>query len=458
MRTPSLRVRLLAVILAPLIVISALVGIWRFVDASRTAERLFDRTLLAASFAIAKDVVTTEGEMLSQTTWDTLNDAAGGQIYYHVNGPDGSFVIGYATPPVPPAEIDAQDPGPIFYNSQHLGEDVRVVRLREETDMGWVSGLSTVTTWQRIEARRAFAWDLARRTVVVITILIGSVAFVVWFGVRYGLRPLADLQSAIAMRSPDDLREIARPVPNEVEGIVRTLNSLFSQVERQISSKDAFISDAAHQLRNPVAGVLSLAEAARDAKSEASRRQRIALLVTAARHTSRLTQQLLSYERARYQELGSDDPRIDLAEICRDVAGRNRGSLQPRISLHVMVDGEAWVRGDAAMMGEAIQNLIDNAVTHGKTTTKVTLEVSRNGHQVRLTLSDDGEGLAANDFDKAVERFSQLGDGPGSGLGLSIVKAVCDRHEGVLTLEEVPRGTRISMTFPAVEEVALAAE
>ena len=86
-------------------------------------------------------------------------------------------------------------------------------------------------------------------------ILLATLAIVVWFGVARGLRPLLDLQGAIDLRSPDDLSEIKRPVPVEVQGVVKTLNRLFGQVENSINAYQVFISEAAHQLRNPAAAV-----------------------------------------------------------------------------------------------------------------------------------------------------------------------------------------------------------
>ena len=150
--------------------------------------------------------------------------------------------------------------------------------------------------------RASFVRDVVTRSFAVIALLVFSVAMVVWFGVNLGLRPLLDLEDAIRRRSPSELEPIRRPVPGEIRGLVSTLNSLLDRVSRRISSKDEFIANAAHQLRNPVAGVLALAESVEHAPDIASMRKRSRELVEAAKETSRLTNQA----RSEQNSLNSD--------------------------------------------------------------------------------------------------------------------------------------------------------
>ena len=94
----SLRVRLTAIILVPLLIIALAVGIWQLDYTRQKAEGIFDRSLLSTGLAIAADVARSGGDALSLETRDLLNDTSGGQVYYHAFAPSGVYVTGYATP------------------------------------------------------------------------------------------------------------------------------------------------------------------------------------------------------------------------------------------------------------------------------------------------------------------------------------------------------------------------
>lgn len=447
----SLRARLLLLILIPLVAISILAGYWRITTATKTAEELFDRTLMATTLAISRDVAVSGGDAISSSTHDLIRSSSGGEVFYHVHGPDGVFVTGYATPPVAPRDLAVNNGAPTLFLSRYRGEEVRVARLREYVTIDTISGYSTITVWQTMAARQAFARDLAGRAAIVMGSLILTVVLVVWFGINLGLKPLTDLQQAISIRSSDDLSRIRRPIPREVSGIVRTLNGLFDQVTRAFASRDAFISDAAHQLRNPIAGVLSIAESVRDARSDDARLSRTEDLVAAAKHVARLTQQLLSLERAK----GRTDPAmrqvIDLNALVRAVCERNaKRVLDREIDFEfVSAAAPAPVHGDPVFLEEAVENLIDNALVHGgPKNTKITVTVSAADTEARVTVSDTGVGIEPEDAEIAFSRFGQVRPAEGSGLGLAIVVETAQNHGGSVCIDESDIGARISIRLP----------
>ncbi|WP_180900356.1 sensor histidine kinase [Martelella soudanensis] len=447
----SLRTRLFLLILVPLLCVSCLLGLWRFEAAKRTAEELFDRTLLAAGLAIARDVAISEGDAISQRSRSIISDAGGGEIFYHVTGPGGIYVTGYAYPPVP--ETKPSDEGPTYYMANYRGEPVRVLRMSETTTIGNLTGETVVTIWQRASDRRAFAITLALRAAALMAALMVALAVVVWFGVQIGLKPLRGLQEAIALRSPEDLRRIRRPVPEEVSGIVATLNRLLGQVEQSIENHQAFISDAAHQLRNPASALLSLAEALRDARTEEDRAQLQSELVMAARKSARLAEQLLSLERLRYDAPAQMNPRdlnVIVKEACEAVAPEIL-SRDLAFSLDA-APGALVVQADETLLSEAVKNLVDNALQHGGARlSAITVQTEREGANAVLKVMDDGKGLPPELADIAFRRFGQIEPGSGSGLGLAIVQDVVLRHGGTIGIMPNAKGTEVRITLPFSE-------
>lgn len=444
----SLRLRLFLVILPPLLVVSVLLGLWRFEEAQRTSEELFDRSLLAAALAISRDVAISGGDALSPSTRSFISDAGGGEVFYHVTGPAGIYVTGYAYPPRAAAESGRDQPS--YFIANYRGEEMRVLRMIEERTIGNLSGDTVVTVWQRMSDRQAFARELALRAFALMAGLMVTLALVIWFGVQIGLRPLNDLQQAIQQRSPDDLGGIRRSVPKEVSGIVSTLNRLFGQVRDNIEAHQTFISDAAHQLRNPVSALLAVAESLPNTHDATERAARQSELITAARNSARLTDQLLSLERLRY-DARVQVSRADLGEITREVClGLAPTILSRNLDFAFEPGPEALpVDVDKVLVGEALTNLVENAVRHGGSAmTRITVRTKLLGEGAAIDVQDDGAGIPLEQAEAAFRRFSQLHNGEGTGLGLAIVEQVMQRHTGTVRLCPVHKGTLIRLTFP----------
>lgn len=448
MRALSLRMRLVLVILPPLLVVSILLGWWRFEVAQRTSEELFDRSLLSAALAISRDVAISEGDALSPGTRRVISDAGGGELFYHVTGPGGIYVTGYAYPPRPGTMVERDVP--FYYVANYRGEEMRVLRLIESRTIGNLSGETVVTVWQRVSERRAFAQDLALRAAALMAALMSTLALVIWFGVQIGLHPLNDLQEAIRRRSPDDLGPIRRAVPKEVSGIVSTLNRLFGQVQDSIEMHQAFISDAAHQLRNPAAAVLALAETLPDVRDPAALTTRHHELIKAARWSARLSEQLLSLERLRY-DTGTAMSPLDLNRVVEDTCRSFAPKALSRdldFVMHTAPD-PLNVTGNPILLGEAIMNLLENALIHGGPGLRsISARTLPDGDKCVVQIEDDGVGIPEHQTGDAFRRFSQLRNGEGSGLGLAIVEQVIQRHGGTVHLDSSTGGLTVRLTLP----------
>ena len=453
MKAPTLRMRLTFVILPPLMVIGVAVGLWQLGNARATAKDIFDRSLLTTALAVAGDVARTDGEILSSETSALLSDTSGGQVFYHVHAPDGVFVVGYATPPVPVSATPAGTVGPTFYDGIYLGQQVRIARLRNEATIGGFSGAFTITVWQDVTLQNALIRALVTRSAVVICVLIGTVALVVWFGVRLGLRPLLDLEDAIGARSSDDLSPIRRPVPEEARGLVTTLNTLFGQVSSTMDAQSSFISNAAHQLRNPIAGVQAMAEAVQGAPSGQAARARAGQLVVAAQEATALANKLLALERAKAAPIREI---CDLRNVLRDALKAARAEADRReIAFSLTVPGQpVQVLGDPVMLGEVAVTLADNALRHGgPSLSRIDITITMTPRSARITVQDDGQGVPEATIPQILARFGQANPGAGSGLGLSIAQEVAQSHGGTLKIDPAPPdgGFVLGLTLPLAE-------
>lgn len=455
MTSLSLRLRLTLIILVPLLLIGAAVGSWQVSDARTKAADLFDRSLLSTALAISGDVALSNGNAISLETSDRLKDTSGGQVFYHVYAPDGIYVLGFATPPVSLDAPITTEEEVIYYDGFYHSNDVRVLRYRSVSTIDGITGAFTYTVWQKVAVRSAFVQELTLRTFTVIAVLIGSVALVVWFGVSIGLRPLLDLEDAISRRNSDDLRPIQRAVPTETRGLVTRLNTLFGQVERAMEAQNTLISNAAHQLRNPIASVLAMAEAVQSAPTDAAARERAGGVLQAARRASDLANKLLTLERVRSAPQDALSTGFDMCALMDEVMDGFQDTTHEGVSVIAdLCDRPVMLIADRVMVGEAVTNLVDNALQHaGPDLSRVHIRLTRQENAAVVTVEDNGVGLKPSDVDKVLARFGQASPGEGSGLGLSIAEAVAERHGGTLHLQTERRGLAVMLSLPLASRV-----
>lgn len=435
----------------PVTLVALLLGAWRITEARATSEELFDRALLAAALAVSRDVAVSGGDALLPATRTLIEDAAGGQIFYHVTGPQGSYVTGYAYPPVAPKGTKQKPGEPAYSQASYRGDDVRVLQMHEHLNADNPTGGTRITVWQRLEDRNTFTLSLMRRSAILIGGLIASLTAIIWLAVRIGLRPLLELEEAISLRSPDDLSPVRRKVPVETTGIVSTFNHLLSQIRSSIEAQQVFISDAAHQLRNPTAAVLALAETALDAQTEDDRNKRLETLARAARKSSRTAEQLLSLDRLQQTHIPLIKEEADLTQIASSVCSEAAvGLIEAGFDFEFKQDAASLkIECDPVLIEEALQNLIDNARKHGgPSLSRILVRCWAETNTACIAVYDDGVGIPKADRARALERFSQLSHGDGSGLGLSIVESIVARHSGTLDYQEHSDVHGFAISFP----------
>ncbi|WP_395541489.1 sensor histidine kinase [Neotabrizicola sp. sgz301269] len=453
LRRLSLRGRLYLLLMMPLIAVATIAAVARYQAANRLSQELYDNMLLAVALTISRDVVLSEGDMLTETLLEDLTSALGDPVYYRITGPGGSFVTGYSDPPDPPEGVEAQGGAPMFYDSISLSRTVRAVTLREFISEPQFGGWVTVEVWQTTTQRHALSRELVIQSIMLLGSVLVTAAIILWFGIQLGLKPLLDLREAIGQRSADDLRPIRRWVPPELRPLVRTLNSLFDRLSKAIALRDGFISDAAHQMRNPVAAIQSLAEAAISAPDEAELRSRVQDVAESARQTSRLTSQLLSLERVRGRSLRELAKPLDLVALVREkIRPFAETQLRRGVDVGFSVIGQPEpVRCDPILIEELVTNILDNAAKYAlQPGGLLDVVISFEADTVFLRFRDDGPGVPADLQERIFDRFFRVDTDQslGCGLGLAIVNDVAQGHGGSVRCISSSEGSTFEVALP----------
>lgn len=312
---------------------------------------------------------------------------------------------------------------------------------------------------QPMSARRELATSLALHTVVPLLLALPVLALLVWVTIARGLRPLDRVATAVARRSPALLEPLAESgLPREVRPLVGALNGLLGRLGHALDAQRTFIADAAHELRTPLTAVHLQAQLAERATGEAERRAALADLKGGLERATRLVEQLLTLAREEPGVADRPPAAVDLAALGREVVT----DLAPlaaakRIDLGLNAEPGVQVPGDPDALTTLLSNLVDNALRYTPEGGRVDVGVAVDGAHPVLSVRDSGPGIAEADRERVFRRFvrgSAAGDAVrGSGLGLSIVKRIAERHRADIRVGAGldGAGAGISVRFPPPE-------
>jgi two-component system phosphate regulon sensor histidine kinase PhoR len=225
-----------------------------------------------------------------------------------------------------------------------------------------------------------------------------------------------------------------------------------------------FVANASHELRTPLATLSGFIETLQGpaAEDEPARRRFLDIMAREAARMSRLIDDLLSLSRIELDKHVRPVMRLDLGAVIADV-GKTLAMRLESDQRQLIIDEPAPlppVIGDRDQLLQVLHNLVSNALKYGRSGTPITVravaEPAPPGGQpmVRLTVCDQGEGIAAEHLPRLTERFYRVDSVRsrtmgGTGLGLAIVKHIVERHRGVLEITSVlGEGSRISFTLP----------
>lgn len=306
---------------------------------------------------------------------------------------------------------------------------------------------------ERSETRDRIAKSVGRNLLAPLLVAVPVLGLLIWFSVARGTRPLVTLGNEVARRDPQNLAPFdASGLPAEVAPLVASLNRLFGRVRRSIEHERRFTSDAAHELRTPIAAVKAQAQVARAATGAAERRRALDMAILGCDHAAHLVEQLLTLARLEPAQALARNEVCDLRAVARGVAADIApGALSRHVELELAEGPPAPVAGDAALLAVLVRNLVDNAVRYSPAGTFVRVGVEAEGAAVRLTVTDQGPGVSAEDLARLGQRFFRVTgtDESGSGLGLSIVQRIAELHGAGVLFEPGPqaKGLCVSVVF-----------
>lgn len=410
----SIRVFLVVVILAVITLFWFLSTLRGYQSSMQEAERLFDKQLLDTARLIAN--IHTE-----QTARNIGSDAS---LAFQV-WRGQSLVAASSNAPDDP--IAAFDHGFDFAN--FAGYRWRTASHFDPASRNWI------LVADRTDLRYTLAENVILESLTPTLLGLPVVGVLIWLIVTGGLRPLRTLARELGSKQADDLRPLAIESPKrELEQIVSSCNGLLQRLETSLLRERQFASDAAHELRTPIAALkLEVYNLAQDPGTDMEMADELQRTVERLGH---IVEQILDLYRSSPDRYNAQFERLDLCRLAREAVAEQFPAFESKGQNVVFEGRDCPVDGDRFALLTLLTNLLSNANKYTPAGGRVLVSVERRGDNACLAVEDSGPGIPEDQRASIFERFYRIGRDrhpsgePGCGLGLAIVQRLVELHRG----------------------------
>jgi two-component system OmpR family sensor kinase len=240
------------------------------------------------------------------------------------------------------------------------------------------------------------------------------------------------------------------PVPagsDELTRLGETLNALLARVEATLERERAFVAHASHELRTPLALLRTELElAVRRPRPAEDLAEAIGSAALEVDRLQRLTEDLLLLAQAGEGRLPMHAEDITAEEVLNNVRDQFSGLAIMAGRTVEVGSADGLIRADRRQLQQALTNMVGNALDHGRGAVRLSAQADR--QRLTLVVADEGDGFDELLLDHATERFVRRAGSTGAGLGLAIVAAVAEAHDGSLGITNVPGGAETSLSLP----------
>ena len=294
------------------------------------------------------------------------------------------------------------------------------------------------------------------QAIVIIFCTIASLAAFLWVIIGRSLESIDKTSSELKQRAHNNLEPITVDnVPNEIQPLIRELNSLFIRLRDTFLRESRFAGDAAHEMKTPLAALKTHTQVALnldDTKAIHSMLEKVSQGVDRASHT---VDQLLILSRTMPDAHTKEHESIDFTKVITDTLA---ALTPPALTRGIMLSYEQsqtppiFIIGHSISLSILVRNLVDNAIRYSPDDSEIRVHLTQDANQITLDIIDQGPGISLEDRTRIFERFFRVlgSNSSGSGLGLNIVKQIAELHHAQTTLSTPKngQGLQFSVHFP----------
>ncbi|MGJ0509845.1 MAG: sensor histidine kinase [Methylocystis sp.] len=306
--------------------------------------------------------------------------------------------------------------------------------------------------------------DILRRALGVSLFWLALVGALGGLFVAHRMLERVDVMSASARRiMAGDLHErlAVSGAGDELDRLAENFNAMLERISELMQGLREVSDNIAHDLKTPLTRLRNRAEAAlRGASGNGEHREALTAVIEESDSLIRVFNALLMIARAEAGYCSDNLAIYEAGAVVSDIAEMYEPVAEEQgVELRVSTESDLAVTGSRELLGQALVNLVDNALKYGVSgeTPRIDVSAKRAGDRVEITVADHGPGISPADRERVVGRFVRLENSrsrPGSGLGLSMAAAVARLHHGALRIEDNAPGLRVVLSLPTTRALA----
>src|SRR5450830_48138 len=456
-RIGSLKRRLALWVLLPAALIALVDFMFARSDTDGVATLVQQQLLMGAAKIISEPLAQIDGGYeisIPPAAFELFANKTQDRVFYSVRSKSGILIAGDADLPLYAGKLEIEQEQ--YFLASMRGEPVRVIAYKHALPSTGAADYAITEVAQTLHGHAAFRDDLmrtaARETLILFVLLVSGLAC----AVRWTLRPLIDFGARLGERRHGSLQKLdANTALAELRPIIIALNEYVARLDQTLGSYEQFVANTAHHLRTTFAILTSQINfGRRDPDAGAACMEVFGAMQKAVADGGRAINQLLVLATVEQTRPGAAATAVNLAAALTSVIEALAPLAQQKaIELGVdVIDSEATVHCSAYLLRELIGNLIDNAIQHIAGPGSVIASIRRTPEAVLLEIVDTGPGIPAHLHERVFERFYRMDPSraQSSGLGLSIVKEICEAvgAQVALGVGDHGGGLRVAVRFP----------
>lgn len=300
---------------------------------------------------------------------------------------------------------------------------------------------------EHYDTRNELGHSIAQDDMYIMLLTFPLSGLLIWIIIGRGLGSLDRVAKEVANRAPTNLEPVdLEEVPEEIKPVIDELNKLFHRLNEGFEREKRFASDAAHELRTPLAALKAQAQVALNTDNLEEKNIALKKLIASVNRSTHIIQQLLTMSRLVPEASRINDiNKVNLPKVTREVLALLAPSaLEKQIELEFIHDKNITnFFGNSTAIGILIRNLVDNAIRYCQENGAILVRVYQQKDNIVLEVHDDGPGIPKKLHPRVFERFFRVlgNQSTGSGLGLAIVRQVTELHGGKIELDSPEEGT-----------------